>query len=61
MVDPTGNNAWLRGFAERAAYACKRIVCSNWESYGKLGDAQTWLISIAVFVALLLISFLTFR
>lgn len=58
MIDRTGNNAWLRGFVERAIHAWKFILRCHRESYGKLGDVRTWLISLAVSAGFLLIAFL---
>lgn len=60
MVDPTKNDGRVSEFAERIINACKRIVRFNLEGYGKLRDVKTWLISLAVFVTFLLISYLIF-
>jgi hypothetical protein len=42
------------------ANARRRILRSHWESFGKLGDLKTWLISLAVTTAFLLLASLIF-
>ena len=61
MIDGTGDDSWLRRLLEWAIHACRLILRYHWESYGKLGNVTTWLASLAVTVAFLLIAFLVFH
>jgi hypothetical protein len=58
MIDPNDDRKSQRKFAERAWKICKRVQRSHLDSFGKLGELNTWLRSLAVAVAFLLISYL---
>lgn len=58
VLDPNENSSWLHSFVDRAVHAYKRIQRIHWDSYGKLGEGNTWLRSLAVAGAFLLIAYL---
>ena len=60
MIDPEENNAVARSRVKGILQLGKKVVRGHWDSYGKLNDARTHLISLAVAAVFLLVSYLIF-
>lgn len=59
MIDPNDGNKSRREYVERTWEVLKRIQRAHLDSYGKLGKVNTWLLSLAVAVAFLVVGYLT--
>lgn len=58
MIDPDDDGRRRRLFVGRVWNACKRFQRAHLESFGKLDRADTWLRSLAVMGAFLLVAYL---
>lgn len=60
MIDSNEDNGAARSSAERLLQIGKKVIRYHWDSYGKLNDPWTHLISLLVAVGFLLVSYLIF-